>query len=230
MDLRHLPNELLLGIAKRVRNNDSLRDAYWDLRHLALSCRELRPIAQEALLEHVNLEIEIPADAGTERPSYIVQFLCLLLSRQGLARKVKTLRLHAYTHSHDFAESCAGTVPYHMGDYQSSYDWCEVIRANEDFVRSKRLPNGSALHNAIWIKAIRRAWEPALAGILLACTPAVDTLNIQSYCDAENWGATMPKNLSDWFGTLADHRDFDLTAIPGLSNVRKLHSDRLLPS
>ena len=93
--LGDLPNELLLNIAKHLRNGSQyVRRCQRDLCNLTLTAKKYRPVAQEAL--HYSVVIRAPAveiRAGEVRvaepldPSRIVLLCRTLLRRPDLARK-----------------------------------------------------------------------------------------------------------------------------------------------
>jgi hypothetical protein len=231
-----LPNELLLNIADRLRHDGLMSRTYSrkhkDLRQLALTCRQLLPIAQDALYSDAFIGTTRSAQNG---PTRIARFARTLLKRPDLASKVKVLRLKTTSDPPAHSRTCVRS-PFAMDDCDCG--WKEIVDLCRTFLETTKTETGLSLLDRSWINWLEQRHEPALAGIILFLTPAVRTLTLELQNKGSGRGMDGHRRVFDaehielrqLFGTLPEHPEFAIEQVLGLNNVTKLYTAGWVPS
>jgi len=161
-DLCGLPDELLLAVAKCLR--DDSKNGYSDLNHLALSCRKLRPIAQEVFY------MEVSTDPTPKRS--LANLARTLLQRPDLAKRVRKLNIDLSGMTLKHHRSCVSWGCY----YEEGREDCtcgipELVTLFQGFTSTINSKNGVPLHNEDWEDMLMRGVDTALIGLILCITP-----------------------------------------------------------
>ena len=168
-DLCGLPDELLVAVAKCLRDDNKNR--YSDLNHLALSCRKLRPIAQEVLYT------EVPKNPTPKRS--LANLARTLLQRPDLAKRVRKLNIDLSGMSLTHHRSC---LSWGCQDEEGREDCTcgipELVTLFQGLTSTVNSRNGVSLHNEGWEDMLMRGIDAALVGLILYITPALDTFSL----------------------------------------------------
>jgi len=228
-DLCGLPDELLLAVAKCLR--DDTEDGYSDLNHLALSCRKLRPIAQEVF--YTDISITPTLERG------LALLARTLLQRPDLATRVRKLDVKLSYEQFTHSESCVSEGYY----YEDSEEECtcgipDLGTHFMGFLIGVKSKDGVPLRNKGWEDMLMRGEDTALVGLILCVTSALSDLTLMIWnsprCNPNGnndvaWtefeevfefkevfeGITRQKNLADCF--------------QGLSRLKRLFTDDYPP-
>jgi hypothetical protein len=189
VQLRDLPTELVLHAASYVDNNA-------DLCNLALTCRQLLPIAQEFLYSSVVLNNVEATDK--EIPSFTLRFLRTVLQRPPLAKIVKCLDMtygERFFINEIFVHKRSD--PKHLQCMCSHTSLRQMIR---DVFPDKPTADSA------WILEANNAWEPALVGIILVKLTGLRALRLNCVTKQDSWGHDLGRplrkhvNLKSLFG------------------------------
>jgi hypothetical protein len=102
-----------------------------------------------------------------------------------------------------------------------------------------RFFTGLKFYDPKWMSLVRQGSQLAVIGVILACTPRLQTLELMNYSrrrlregQYENHHVLEPDHLafSDMFGNLGKASTFSIAWIPGLANLGSLSSNCLLSS
>jgi hypothetical protein len=224
-----LPNELLLNIANRLRRNGGKSrtyTSYRNLKQLALTCRRLLPIAQDALYCEVFIR---KTDTEQTGPSCIAHFARTLLERPEFALMVKQPHLMTVEEPLIHPDVCVMLKG-------NTHDSCrcgfaEIVGLCRKFLETAKRRTGLSLHDEAWITSLEQLHEPALLGVILFLTPAVHTLELKLFNKASRFfceeghdlqPSTKHVELEQRSGTLPDHPEFAMEQIPGIAKVTRL--------
>ncbi|KAI4953274.1 hypothetical protein J4E86_006815 [Alternaria arbusti] len=222
-DLCGLPDELLLAVAKCLR--DDTKNGYSDLNHLALNCRKLRPIAQEVF--HTDISITPTLKRGLARLART------LLQRPDLARRVLKLNIelsgmplthhrNCVSEGHYFEDSeveCTCGIPY-LGTHFMGF----LIG-----VKSK---DGVPLRNKGWEDMLMRGEDTALVGLILCVTPALSDLTLMIWdsprCNDFDNNNVAWAEFEKVFENITRQKDL-ADCFQGLSSLKRLVTDGYPP-
>ncbi|KAI4694726.1 hypothetical protein J4E81_006325 [Alternaria sp. BMP 2799] len=218
-DLCGLPDELLLAVAKCLR--DDTKNGYSDLNHLALSCRKLRPIAQEVF--YTDISITPTLERGLARLART------LLQRPDLARRVLKLSIELSGIPIMHLESCVSSREYRRDDRCT----CGIPELGAHFIgfaSTVESRNDITLHNVGWEDMLMSGVETALVKLILCITPALSDLTLENrgsplYANYKNlvWG-----EFGELFQDVARHKEF-AECFQGLSSLTRLTTNGYPP-
>ncbi|KAI4639956.1 hypothetical protein J4E93_008755 [Alternaria ventricosa] len=218
-DLCGLPDELLLAVAKCLR--DYTRNGYSDLTHLALSCRKLRPIAQEVFYTEVC--------TNPRQRQGLARLARTLLQRHDLASRVRKLSIELSGKPIMHLESCVSSREYHRYDRCT----CGIPELGTHFIAfasTVESGNDITLHNVGWEDMLMRGVDTALVKLILCITPALSDLTLENrgsqlYANYKNvvWG-----EFGELFHDVARHKEF-AECFQGLSSLTRLTTNGYPP-
>jgi hypothetical protein len=236
-ELLDLPAELLLNIATRLRHHgpkSNTLESYRNLRQLALTCRQLLPIAQDALY---NRAVAGKSNITSRGPTRIARLAHTLLERPDLATRVKTLHLKTVNGPPNHPDACVG------GGIGCCCGWLEIVGLCKTLLETGTTTGGLALYDEAWMSRIKQRHEPDLAGIILLLTPAVrdpridfgvmdpfDELDPDLEHNPDLGHGAEIIDLEKHFDALPTRPGFAIEHVSGLSNLTKLFSTGWVPS
>jgi hypothetical protein len=178
--LQDLPRELLDLITTDARQS---RQAYKTLANISLTCRRLRAPAQEALHRSIVLT-GAGSGHGRRGLAYLVR---TLIQRRDLTYGVRELCLsitwRKITHMH----SCRRRNPYYGygGDDDNSCKpyacgWDNVKDLCNGHLNKMRFFTGLKFYDPEWMRLIRQGSQPVMLGVIVACTPRIQHLDLRT--------------------------------------------------
>jgi len=222
-DLCGLPDELLLAVAKCLR--DDSKNGYSDLNHLALSCRKLRPIAQEVLYTEVSTDPTPKRSLGNLART--------LLQRPDLAKIVRKLNIELSGMPLTHHQSCVSWGwHYEEGEENCTCGIPEIVTLFQGFASTVSSRNGVPLHNEGWKDMLMGGGDMALIGLILCVTPALSDLTLMvwdwpRYDDSDDQNVAWTE-LEEAFEVIT--REMDLAdCFQGLSSLKRLCTDGYPP-
>jgi hypothetical protein len=201
-----LPNELLLQIATYAR--ESLSD-------IALSCKILRPIAENVLYRSVKLFV--PYSTATSRDSYRILLLTqTLVLNEDLAKNVHELSLHCDSH-HEFKAKVF-----------------EKAICKRVIMEGERTFNALSTHNNAFSTEAAHNWRQKILSVsswitlLLCIVPKLQDLTLGTIDSTTLTPSTTPffydqldlNTVEDIFELVVKNRNISL--IPSLRQIRSL--------
>ncbi|KAF2635691.1 hypothetical protein P280DRAFT_473620 [Massarina eburnea CBS 473.64] len=150
-----LPDELLLDAAAYLDNSD--------LQHFALTCRKLRPIAQEVLYRSPTLP-----DPMTEK-SHVWCFLRTILLRPDLGAFVQQLKVSTTCRNVTWSHDDAACSPIYL---------CPLDLTETRDMMEKQLLGFKFALDSDWSELYNQGFEPALVGAMIAILPNMNTLHL----------------------------------------------------
>jgi hypothetical protein len=223
-DLCALPDELLLAITNCLRRGTN--NGYGDLKHFALSCRKLRPIAQEAL----HTEVSVKRPRLVRGPTGIARLARTLLQRPDLAARVRKLHIMTSDWSMSHSEDCAHRM--HCFNAMCICGLEQVLEHCTSFLCSAKTRNGLPLRNKAWVSMLYQRKEVAISALILCVTSALETLTLTSsmvpredFQESDNEQYVAFEAL---FGCESSHKS-SVDHIGGLSNLTHFSTDGFPP-
>ena len=188
-----LPDELLLAIVNGVRKHtNTLQQGYRNLQGIALSCRKLRPIAQEVL--HIEATIQRARSLrGLNNLTYLVR---TLIQRPDLALKVRTLDLGIIGNPIMHSGDCSHLV--HPEEQNCTCPFKGFISLCIDHLRTAITMDGLSLYNQNWAINIRNGLQIAgMYGHLRKTIKSLTALKYLSLQFGSCWGNRFNTELGE---------------------------------
>ncbi|KAG9388776.1 hypothetical protein PtrSN002B_001377 [Pyrenophora tritici-repentis] len=228
-ELLSLPDELLLAIANEMQGD--IRNAYRSLRSLALSCRRLRPIAQEVLY----MDVAICRTQSLRGPNSLTCLVQTLVQRPGLAVKVNKLNLRIIGNPIMHSKDCLELM-------YTEYEGCTcgfkpVLSLCIETIGNIRANNGSRLYNHDWASNIQAGLQLAMVGLILCLTPHLESLTLDYRKQKMESSGFYTKpiafehfSLDDLFGSVTQSPAFSIEHIKGFAKLTRLITNTCPPS
>ncbi|KAJ4368383.1 hypothetical protein N0V83_006740 [Neocucurbitaria cava] len=228
--LENLPKELLDMIA------NELRPCYKSLMSLSMTCQSLRPSAQIAL--HRDVVITAPRFDVLNDQNYdedycsrLEFFVRTLLGRPDLARRVRELNI-SINNSTSVRDALRRD---YRGDSDNHVDdgWDDIMSLCENLLETASLSTGLGFNDPLWMKRIRKGKQLAFLGVVLTCTPKLQSLAIDRYINWKSFDDTYeftpsPISFREMFGNLHRAKGFSMSWIPGLARIGSLRTNCVL--
>jgi hypothetical protein len=224
---------LLIAEQLRFRNEGDQLQAQKDTLNLALTCRRLKDVAYEVLYRAAFIARRQRGDT-VFGGSYLLR---TLMRRPRLAKRIQTLAISITGVSNMVTHDSSCPVSQDEALENCLCDWFQIAgRVVEYLDKNNLLDDLDATNQQEWLKGIRLGEEPAILGALLALLPSLHSLTIHKRGVVEDDSPQNfryePGSIDPWkmFG-LSDMEGEDFFArIPGLSNLRHLSANCLLPT
>ena len=184
--LKSLPDELLLDIALRLQPPD--------LKDLALTARQFRDIAQEALHTSISLRTHYQS---------LPELLRTLVTRPDLAKKVRSLQITGYRGPQQVYRSAVG--------YDDSWD--QVV------THAIKSTHSWPIDQMKWASRVKYGDLHACIGLLLVLT---DQLQNLAFCSGDNQDFMTPPSLSLTFPGIAERHAVTAPGTLLLPHLRRL--------
>ncbi|KAI4680614.1 uncharacterized protein J4E84_007752 [Alternaria hordeiaustralica] len=184
--LKSLPDELLLDIALRLQPPD--------LKDLALTARQFRDIAQEALHTSISLMTYYQS---------LPELLITLVGRPDLAKKVRSLQITGYRSPQQVYRSAVG--------YDDSWD--QVV------THAMKSTHSWPIDQMKWASRVKYGDLHACIGLLLVLT---DQLQNLAFCSGDNQDFMTPRSLSLTFPGIAERHAVTAPGTLLLPQLRRL--------
>ncbi|KAF1847871.1 uncharacterized protein K460DRAFT_403188 [Cucurbitaria berberidis CBS 394.84] len=231
--LQNIPRELVDMIADELRSNSR---AYKALDNLSRTCQSLRLSAQKVLHQHAVIDILDFQDEEHHELrgwSRLGCFARTLLERPDLAHTVKTLNISITTRTIGHKRIC-WQFKEEMGYDFYDCDWDNITELCADFLEMTSFSTGLEFNDAMWMQDIRKGEQLAILGVVLACTPNLQTLAMDRWKrrrEFESGYQLEPGHITfqQMFGNISGANNFSISWIPGLANVNSLSANCLLP-
>lgn len=241
--LADLPKELLDMIADEIDIDTETDRPYQNLNSLSLTSQRLRTTAQEAMHRDIVLQLSDYEDLGNDSDDphatgwrLIGCLVYTLLQRPNLACMVRKLKVSITERTIGHKLRCKVQMKDRNEGACICCDWDNIARLCANFLKTTSFSTGPGFNNARWLSLIRVGEQLAVLGIILACTPKLQTLAIDrwsGYYQAD-WSydpEPIPKSLSfrRMFGTVNRANGFSIFWILGLANLRSFSTNCLIP-
>lgn len=231
--LEHLPKEILDMIANEIR------PCYKSLTSLSLTCQSLRPSAQIAL--HRDVVITAPMEFGDFNElkydkanccSHLKCFVRTLLGRPDLARKVRELDI-SINNTPSVRDALRWDYWGHSDDDIDDDDWDDIMGLCENLLETANLSTGLGFNDPLWMQQTREGKQFAFLGVVLACTPRLQSLAIDRCINCKRFDDVYglippPISFQEMFGNLHRANGFSMSWIPGLASIGSLRTNCVL--
>ena len=235
VQLQDLPKELRDAIAEKVVIGCKSFVAYNALKSLSLTSQQLRLSAQEVMHRNVIIDTseydfdneENPDAQGWSRLGCLVR---TLLDRPDLAKSVRKLDISITNRTIGHKSDCL----YYKDSCHQDFCACDWDDLCANFLKMATFFTGPEFNDAEWMARIYAGEQLAVLGVLLACTPLLQSLVIATWSHRrENQSGDylcVPKPIGfhEMFGNISSANGFSISWISGLANLRSLSVNCLL--